>query len=162
MTKEQFETDVAAAAAKAFCAALRIVREEADAEDAVSDATLYLLQNRKKYNAAHKVEAWLVDTAKKRALNRLRWNRLRNEVEPIEDCDLYEYDEDDAERQARARHVIEVAADKCLTPAQKICLTLQLDGFKQREISSAAGIPVGTVGVRQMQARRALAKELTQ
>src|SRR5689334_20031197 len=140
--------------------ALKIVREQNEAEDVVHDAFIAIVERADQYRAERgSVVAWLVTTVRNLALDRTRRrvrraqitdDELRHEpAEPVADPELLSWVE--AERRAVR------AALETLSPAQRATLEIAFfEGLSYPEIAERESVPLGTVKSRAARALAAL------
>jgi RNA polymerase sigma-70 factor, ECF subfamily len=145
-----------ACAARAYGLALRILRDEHAAADAVHDAFLWLWEHIDRFDAARGApEALLLTIVHRRAVDAARSRRNGRAslaAEPVDESALVELARIDASdlHEAVRRAVRDLPAD------QRVALELAyFRGFAAREIAEALHIPEGTVRSR---LRLALAK----
>jgi RNA polymerase sigma-70 factor (ECF subfamily) len=123
---------------------------EAQAEEVTQEAFLRLYQAVRRGEAIVNVRAWVFRVARNLALNQLRHDRY---LEPLDD-DAWErlsrFREDPAfgpeqalvERERAAR--VKAGLDR-LSPRQRQCLLLRVEGFRYREIAEILGVTMSTV-----------------
>jgi RNA polymerase sigma-70 factor (ECF subfamily) len=140
--------------------ALKIIREEGEAEDIVHDAFVAVVERADQYRPERgSVVAWLVTTVRNLALDRARRRirraqitdeELRHEpAEPIADPELLSWLQ--AERRA-----VRKALD-ALSPAQRNTLEIAFfEGLSYPEIAERESVPLGTVKSRAARALAAL------
>ena len=143
--------------ARLYAAALRLLRNDALAQECVHDVLLGLWRRRDAYEPMRgDLQAFLVACVRNNALSRLRNDARRREIVAGSREATYEIEEDPIEREriARAvggltdtqRHMVELAYYKNMTHA---------------EIASELGEPLGTIKSRIAAALRALRRNLT-
>jgi RNA polymerase sigma-70 factor (ECF subfamily) len=140
--------------------ALKIVREEGEAEDVVHDAFVAIVERADQYRPERgSVVAWLVTTVRNLALDRARRrirraqitdDELRHEpAEPIADPELLSWLEAE-------RRLVRKALD-ALSPAQRSTLEIAFfEGLSYPEIAEREKVPLGTVKSRAARALAAL------
>lgn len=138
---------------RAFAIAVRILRSEADAEEAVADVFQQIWKDAARYDPARgTVEAWIVRLSHSRSIDRLRRRRAR----PDEDSPLHPEDVDFAysQHQDAAPALLEAlqsesavrAAFSVLGKEQQRCVALAfLEGLSHIEVAERLGMPLGTV-----------------
>jgi RNA polymerase sigma-70 factor, ECF subfamily len=147
-------------AASAFGLALKIVRDEGEAEDIVHDAFVAVVERADQYRSERgTVIAWLITTVRNLALDRARRRTRRAQItddelrweptEPVEDPETSSWM--DFERRAVR------SALAALPEAQRSTLEIAFfEGLTYPEISEREGVPLGTVKSRAARALSAL------
>jgi RNA polymerase sigma-70 factor (ECF subfamily) len=144
--------------------ALRILRDEADAEEVVQEALVHAWNRADSYDPGRSsVSTWLVLVTRSRAIDRLRSRRVvdRTHDQVRHEVVLHESPQggrrvQDLERRQRVR-----AALRELPDEQRQVLDLAYyGGMTQSEIAQAAQIPLGTVKTRTLLAMRKLRSAL--
>jgi RNA polymerase sigma-70 factor (ECF subfamily) len=134
---------------------LRIVDDEAEAEDVVQDVFTQAWRQAARYDAARgAVGAWLLMIARTRAIDRLRARRARSGPQPIEDERVIEQMpagatdvSDQLVGAEQARRVQRALGD--LPLLQRLAIELAYyEGLTQREIAERLEEPLGTVKTR--------------
>ena len=147
-------------------ALVRLVRDVELAEDLAQDALVAALEAWPREGTPDNPGAWLVTTAKRRGIDRLRRHALQHEREgeiarALEDA----VDEAQAQAQARRDEDIEddllrlmfIACHPVLSPEAQVALTLRmLGGLSTSEIARAFLTPEPTIAQRIVRAKRAL------
>ncbi len=148
----------------AFGLALKIVREETEAEDVVHDAFVAIVQRADQYHAARgTVAAWLITTVRNLALDRARRRSRRAQIVesdlkhlPLEPAAS---PEDDLGR-ARVHERVREAMAK-LPEAQRATLEIAFfEGLSYPEIADRESVPLGTIKSRAARALHALREAL--
>lgn len=151
-------------ASVAFGLALKIVRDERDAEDVVHDAFVAIVERADQYRTERgTVVAWLVTTVRNLSLDRARRRtrraqitdeELRHEpIDPIVDPETTSL--------AEFEHRAVRAALDLLPAAQRATLeTAFFEGLSYPEIAERDGVPLGTVKSRAARALAALREAL--
>jgi RNA polymerase sigma-70 factor (ECF subfamily) len=134
-----------------YAVAIRILRNQADAEEVVQEVFLQVWREASRYDPARGTpQAWLVMVARTRAIDKLRAGR-RHGDQRRETAILAQHespaprraDDETADRQL----VLGVLAR--LSPAHRQVLELAYyEGLTQTEIAERTGIPLGTVKTR--------------
>ena len=136
-----------------YSLALRILRDQSDAEDIVQDVFSQAWRQAARYESSRgNVIAWLLNLARSRAIDRLRSRRARPdsatvEPMPIELPDLAQpIDEQVASSHEAAR--IRAAVDE-LSVLQRVAIELAFyEGLTHVEIAERLELPLGTVKTR--------------
>lgn len=146
----------------AYVVALSVLHEPADAEDVAQDSMVTAWEKLDQLDDPGHFRAWLLQIARRRALNFRRDESARRGV-PLElaesaasgaatDREVMRH-----ELQARLLHAMEG-----LTETERAVLLLHdLDGLKHREIAASLELPAGTVRSHLFNARRAVRARLT-
>lgn len=139
-------------AQRSFAIAMRILRSEADAEEAVADVFQQIWKDAGRYDPERgSVEAWIVRLSHSRSIDRLRRRRAR----PDEDAALHPEDVDFTYSQQDAGPALLEAlqsesavraAFSVLGREQQRCVALAfLEGLSHPEIAARLEMPLGTV-----------------
>jgi RNA polymerase sigma-70 factor (ECF subfamily) len=150
-----------------YSLALRIAREQADAEDVVQEVFSQAWRQAARYDPARgPVVAWLLTLTRSRALDRLRARRVRPWDAAGEDSTSIEVPDTrdgpdalaiSAEQVARVR-----AALDALPVVQRVAIELAyFEGLTHTEIASRLEQPLGTVKTRIRQGLVRLGTEIT-
>lgn len=156
--------------AKVIACVARMVRDVGLAEDLAQDALVAALESWPRDGVPHNPGAWLTTTAKNRALDRLRRDRvLQGKLEEIgHDLEAQEalivpdfVDALDAARQDEIGDellsLIFTACHPVLSPEARVALTLKLlGGLSTTEIARAYLVPEPTMAQRIVRAKRTL------
>jgi RNA polymerase sigma-70 factor (ECF subfamily) len=140
--------------------ALKIVRDQSEAEDVVHDAFVAIVERAGQYRPERgSVAAWLITTVRNLALDRTRRRTRRAQIteeelrhEPAEEA----LDPETIAWAAREREAVRAALDR-LAPAQRATLEIAFfEGLSYPEIAEREGVPLGTVKSRAARALAAL------
>ena len=160
--EREFEERVADSSTLAFRVALSVLRHREDAEDVAQDAFLRAHRAFASLRDRDRFRAWLVRTAFRVALDRLRGEKRRARREDavaLEAPDRVESVEDAAARaEVRARVSEAVAA-----LPEKLRIVTVLAAIQEHDVASVARLlelPEGTVKSRLYLARKSLAEKL--
>jgi RNA polymerase sigma factor (sigma-70 family) len=131
----------------AYGLALRILRDEALAQDAVQEAFLAAWRSADRFLAERaKASTWILTLVHRRAVDLVR-REDRRRGEPLESAAepaASETVEDEATRGFERRVVLEALAQ--LTPEQREALELgYYGGLSQSELAERLGLPLGTI-----------------
>ncbi|MBQ7886356.1 MAG: sigma-70 family RNA polymerase sigma factor [Clostridia bacterium] len=127
---------------------LSILRSQADAQDAVQQGMLRAWEKRRQVSEEGKIRAWLTRIVVNECRN---IQRKRMRVFPVADMPKgaqAEYMSEESE----LREAIDALPEKLRTPLLLSCM----EGFSEREIAQALGVPATTVKSRLHRARKAL------
>jgi RNA polymerase sigma-70 factor (ECF subfamily) len=135
-----------------FRTARAILRDDAEAEEAVQDAYLQAYRKLGTFRGESKLSTWLVRIAANEALMRRR--RLSRLAEPTEDEGVSEAPgpQDDAER-AEIRRLLETRIDSLPDGYRTVFVLRALEELSVEETAAALGIPDATVRTRYFRAR---------
>lgn len=138
-----------------------VLREPADADDAVQDAFLSALRNLGRFDPGRPFGPWLLRIVANAATDRLRRRRVRA-VEPIgPEMATHEAGPDRVAERAALGEALR-AALQTLPERQRVAVVLfDVEGYSHREIAEVLGVPEGTVRSHVFHARRALREALT-
>jgi RNA polymerase sigma-70 factor (ECF subfamily) len=139
-----------------YSLALRIVRDEADAEDVLQDVFAQAWRQARRYDPARgTVAAWLLTMARTRAIDRLRARRARPDTSaPASDdgtwLDVSAPVVDPGDALAASRDAARVrAALEALPLLQRLAIELAyFEGLTQSQIAERLEEPLGTVKTR--------------
>ena len=134
--------------AKLIAALTRLVRDVGLAEELAQDALVAALEQWPQEGIPTNPAAWLMATAKHRAIDRLRSGRMQREAAPIEFAaavpDAAPLAEDlliDAERKARVHHCLGQLDEN----QRDNIRAAFFDGRTYAELAEAGGVPLGTM-----------------
>ena len=128
---------------------VRIVRDQATAEDLLQEVFWQIWENANQYRGSGAALAWMMRVARNRALDQLRRQRVRpplvsddaEEVEAIADGTTTEEAVELKLRRAQVQHALESIPED-----QRVCLELAyFEGLSQREIAEQTNVAVGTI-----------------
>lgn len=140
---------------------LRTLGRAADAEDAVQEVFLKVLERARSFAGESRLATWLHSVAVNTCLHRLERERLRGaEGLPPEGGPPARADDDPEARASSAeeREGLERLLAR-LSPEHRVALVLrEVEGLAYRDIAAALSIPVGTVMSRLARAREQLAR----
>lgn len=148
----------------AYGLALKIVREEGEAEDIVHDAFVAVVQRADQYHPARgTVAAWLVTTVRNLALDRARRRTRRAHIVETELKHDRPQDSSSPEESLAAvrEHVRVREAMAKLPQAQRETLEIAFfEGLSYPEIAERENVPLGTIKSRAARALHALREVL--
>ncbi len=147
---------------------LRLVRDLDQAEDLAQEALLAALEHWPADGIPDNPGAWLMTTAKRRALDVLRRQKLlaRKHEELGYEIETVQYEQDPVSEQTAAPgsdedmlRLMFIACHPLLAPEARVALTLRLlGGLRTDEIARAFLIPEPTIAQRIVRAKRMIAK----
>jgi RNA polymerase sigma-70 factor (ECF subfamily) len=159
--EREFEQRLADCPMLAYRVALGVLRNTAEAEDVAQEAMLRAYRNFHRLRERESFRAWLVRTAWRLALDRIRTAGRR---ERREQSALAERREESAAEDVAASREIErhlAAAMDALSEKLRIVMVLAaIEGYNTREVASLLALPEGTVKSRLHLARKQLAESL--
>ncbi|MGH7450225.1 MAG: RNA polymerase sigma factor [bacterium] len=150
--------------------ALRILRNQQDAEDAVQEAFITALDKLEQFDGRAEFSTWLYRIAVNASLIALRKKRSRRrqeepiEVPQFENRELVDWGADPAHEllNAEMRATMEAAIDKLPAKYRVVFVLRDLEGLSIAETSQTLGISVANVKVRLLRARLFLREALSQ
>ena len=150
-----------------FRTARAILRDDAEAEDAVQEAYLKAIRAIGNFRAEAKLSTWLTRIAANEALERLR-KRKRAEVLPLEaDVEIPPQDDtpqsdspEQAAMRAEARRIVERRIDALPEAFRTVFVLRMVEEMTVEETAVALGVPEATVRTRLFRARSLLRESL--
>lgn len=160
--EREFEERVADSSTLAFRVALGVLRHREDAEDVAQDAFLRAHRAFGSMKDRDRFRAWLVRTAFRLALDRLRGERrrVRREDAAAIDAPVRSESVEEAAERAERRARVGEAVD---TLPEKLRIVTVLAAIQEHDLASVARLlelPEGTVKSRLYLARKTLAEKL--
>src|SRR6187549_1617212 len=178
ITKEAFETQVMAILGRLHGVAVRLTRNDADAEDLVADTIARAWGARESLMAPSAFPAWIFRILNNTFISDRRRASVRGQTEPIEDAEL-----DDSEpfsiferlhqpfllwfsnpEQEFLDKLLRDDVDRALAALPEryrvVVIMADMEDLKYAEIAETLKIPIGTVRSRLARARAALQKTL--
>lgn len=158
--EREFEQRLADSPTLAFRVALSVMRNRAEAEDVAQEALLRAYRNFGRLRDRERFRGWLVRTAWRLALDRIRSTGRRERREQAAlDPPPAPTAEDLAASREFQRHLADAIED--LPEKLRIVLVLSsIEGHDTRELAILLSLPEGTVKSRLFLARRRLAEKL--
>lgn len=158
-TRKRFEEEALPHLGALFRTALRIAREQAEAEDLVQETYKEAWGSFHRYRPGTNCKAWLF-----RILFR-RWSRRLRRINRLTQVDLEEVSEERLavmpDFEARLAHETVLDVLNSLPEHYQLVLILaDVEGFSYREIADQLELPVGTVMSRLNRARNLLRQKL--
>jgi RNA polymerase sigma-70 factor (ECF subfamily) len=157
-----FEHDALALVDRLYGAALRLTRNDADAEDLVQDTYLRAFRSAGQFRAGTNLRGWMFTILHNTFLNGRR-DRSRFPVEA--DSDAVERAPDDREASANPEELllretmdadVRAALDSLPDAFREAVWLRDVEQFTYDEIAGIVGVPIGTVMSRIARGRRAL------
>jgi RNA polymerase sigma-70 factor (ECF subfamily) len=158
--ERDFEQRLADCPTLAYRVALGVLHNTAEAEDVAQEAMLRAYRNFNRLRDRERFRGWLVRTAWRLALDRIRaaGRRARREHAAMETVSEIRT-ENMAASQEFERHVAR-AVDALPEKLRVVIVLAAIEGYNTREVASLLDIPEGTVKSRLFLARKQLAKSL--
>jgi len=156
----EFECRLADCPKLAYRVALAVLRNEAEAEDVAQEAMLRAYRNFSRLRDRDRFRAWLVRTAWRMSLDRIRAAKRRERRErTASENDLQARVQD----MAKSHEVESQVAEALETLPEKMRIVLILaaiEGHNTSEVAKLLGLPEGTVKSRLFHARKRMAERL--
>ena len=168
---ERFERDALGYLDQLYGAALRLTRNQADAEDVVQDTYAKAFAAFQQFKPGTNLKAWLYRILTNTFINNYRKAQRRPDVrgDDIEDWQLFRAAEHESTGlQSAEMSALEEIPDAVVTQAlaslspefREVVMLADVDGFSYKEIADIMGTPIGTVMSRLNRARQALRVKL--
>jgi RNA polymerase sigma-70 factor, ECF subfamily len=159
--EREFEQRLADCPTLAYRVALGVLRNPTDAEDVAQESMLRAYRNFHRLRERDSFRAWLVRTAWRLSLDRIRstGRRERRERDAMQDQPATPVENVAATREFE-RHVA-VALDALPEKLRIVMLLAAIEGYNTREVAKLLALPEGTVKSRLHAARKQLAETLS-
>ena len=157
--EREFEARLVECSTLAFRVAFSVLRHREDAEDVAQESIAKAYRSFSQLRDRERFRAWLVRTAWRMALDRLRGDRRRLHREQVAVEFVAESTEEFASERERAQHLW-TAIDSLPEKLRLVIVLSSIQGHDTREVAALLGIPDGTVRSRLFLARKALAEKL--
>lgn len=171
--RARFEEMVRATLDALYAAAMRLVRNRADAEDLLQETLLRAWRSFHTFEEGTNARAWLFRILMNAHIDRYRKSMREPELSDVEDVgEFYLYSKVQESEQLRAagdperllegimEHEVREALESLPEHFRSVVILADLQGFSYKEIADILGIPVGTVMSRLFRGRRLLQKKL--
>ena len=155
----EFEERLRDSGTLAFRVAYSVLRHREDAEDVAQESIAKAYRSFSQLRDRDRFRAWLVRTAWRMALDRVRGDRRRLHREQVAVEFVAESTEEFASERERAQHLW-TAIDSLPEKLRLVIVLSSIQGHDTREVAALLGIPDGTVRSRLFLARKALAEKL--
>lgn len=157
--QREFEERLADCPTLAYRVALGVLRNPAEAEDVAQEAMLRAYRNFHRLRNRDRFRAWLVRTAWRLSLDRIRaaGRRERRERVAMQNCPA-----GGAETTATQELERQVAAalDELPDKLRMVMILAAIEGYNMREVAGLLDLPEGTVKSRLFAARKRMAESL--
>jgi RNA polymerase sigma-70 factor (ECF subfamily) len=156
----EFEQRLADCPTLAYRVALGVLRNVAEAEDVAQEAMLRAYRSFHRLRDRDRFRSWLVRTAWRLSLDRIRaaGRRDRRERASVEDRHVVGVENAAAAREFE-RHVA-AAMNELPEKLRIVMLLAAIEGYKTHEVATLLGLPEGTAKSRRFHARKQLAESL--
>ncbi len=156
-----------------FRTARAILRDDAEAEDALQEAYVQAFRSMDTFRAESKLSTWLARIVANEALMRLRKASRRAEIVPIEpsatrveleqvsDTDMANAPESSTERK-QVRRLLEAQIDALPDTYRAVFMLRAVEELSVEETAAVLGLPAATVRTRFFRARSLLRESLAQ
>ena len=156
-----------------FRTARAILRDDAEAEDALQEAYVQAFRSMDTFRAESKLSTWLARIVANEALMRLRKSARRAEIVPIEpsatreeleqisDTDMANAPESSTERK-QVRRLLEAQIDALPDTYRAVFMLRAVEELSVEETSAVLGLPAASVRTRFFRARSMLRESLAQ
>lgn len=163
MNLEEFKKSILPIKDKLYRMALRITANPAEAEDVVQEVFIKVWEQRDGLGEIHNIEAWCMQMAKNRAIDK---RRLRyNQSESLESAYALSNGNHDPGRQAELNDAVgQVKVLMAELPdSQKMAMQLRdIEGMSYQEICEALDMPLNQVKTNIFRARKSIRSKLMQ
>ena len=158
--EREFEQRLADCPTLAYRVALGVLRNPTDAEDVAQESMLRAYRNFHRLRDRESFRAWLVRTAWRLSLDRIRSSgrRERRERDAVRDQPAAAVENVAATREFE-RHIA-AALDALPEKLRIVMLLAAIEGYNTREVAKLLALPEGTVKSRLHSARKQLAQAL--
>ena len=158
--EREFEQRLADCPTLAYRVALGVLRNTAEAEDVAQDAMLRAYRHFRQLRDRDRFRAWLVRTAWRLALDRIRASGRRERRERVAGNESPDASvENAAAWREFERHVIS-AMDKLPEKLRMVMVLAAIEGYNVREVATLLRLPEGTVKSRLFLARKRMSESL--
>lgn len=158
--EREFEQRLSDCPTLAYRVALGVLRNTAEAEDVAQEAMLRAYRNFHRLRDREAFRAWLVRTAWRLALDRIRAAGRRERREQALVNDLPKISAENAAASQEFESHVARALDELPEKLRIVMVLAAIEGYNTREVAKLLGIPEGTVKSRLFHARKQLAESL--
>jgi RNA polymerase sigma-70 factor, ECF subfamily len=157
---DEFEERLADCPTLAYRVALGVLRNPAEAEDVAQDAMLRAYRNFHRLRDRERFRAWLVRTAWRLALDRIRAATRRQRREDAATAKGAEIGVENVAATREFERHLGAALDALPEKLRIVMLLAAIEGYNTREVANLLELPEGTVKSRLHLARKQLADAL--
>ena len=158
--EREFEQRLADCPTLAYRVALGVLRNPADAEDVAQEAMLRAYRNFHRLRDRERFRGWLVRTAWRLSLDRVRAAGRRGRREQAAMDDRCEAVVEDLAASGEFKNRIESAIDRLPEKLRIVVVLAAIEGYNMREVAKLLDVPEGTVKSRLFLARKQLVESL--
>ncbi len=156
----EFENRLADCPKLAYRVALSVLRNAAEAEDVAQEAMLRAYRNFSRLRDRERFRSWLVRTAWRMSLDRVRATKRRERRERVAvENDLREH-VGDVEASHEFRSQVAAALDALPEKLRIVMVLAAIEGHNTAEVARLLDLPEGTVKSRLFHARKRMAERL--
>jgi RNA polymerase sigma-70 factor, ECF subfamily len=155
-----------------FRTARAILRDDAEAEDALQEAYLQAYRSLGSFRAEAKLSTWLARIVANEALMRLRKRTRRADIVPMQSADASEVEQvmerdtdnapDTSAARGEMRHLLEAQIDALPEAYRTVFMLRAVEELSAEETAAVLEIPAATVRTRLFRARSLLREALAQ
>ena len=158
--REEFEERLADCPRLAYRVALGLLRNSAEAEDVAQESMIRAFRNFHRLRDRDAFRAWLVRTAWRLALDRIRASGRRERYEFAAVSDRRESSTESIVAARELERHVAAALDKLPEKLRMVMVLAAIEGYDMNEVSRLLNIPEGTVKSRLFLARNQMAEKL--
>jgi RNA polymerase sigma-70 factor, ECF subfamily len=158
--EREFEQSLADCPTLAYRVALGVLRNPAEAEDVAQEAMLRAYRNFHRLRDRERFRGWLVRTAWRLSLDKIRAAGRRERREQAAMEDWREASVENAAASREFENHVAAAMEKLPEKLRIVMVLAAIEGYNTREVASLLGLPEGTVKSRLFLARKRLAESL--
>jgi RNA polymerase sigma-70 factor (ECF subfamily) len=159
--EREFEQRLADCPTLAYRVSLSVLRNTADAEDVAQEAMLRAYRNFHRLRERDAFRAWLVRTAWRLSLDRIRTSgRRERREEAAVALQLSTRGVEDVAASSEFERHVAAALDELPEKLRLVMVLGAIEGYNTREVALLVGVPEGTVKSRLHLARKQMAEKL--
>lgn len=156
----EFECRLADCPKLAYRVALAVLRNEAEAEDVAQEAMLRAYRNFSRLRDRDRFRSWLVRTAWRISLDRIRAARRREHRERTATESEFQTRVQDVARSHELESQVAAALDSLPEKMRIVLILAAIEGHNTSEVAKLLGLAEGTVKSRLFHARKRMAERL--